>query len=215
MRRYVLVVAACLLFAPDRHALGSVITFTSPDLALGTCETQVAFMPGFFYGRLRVWEEGGVHVEVSNNYPPLGNDFLVDCRQPVRGLGLIVDPPPVGPFSMFAVDQDRIAVTSLTGDAIRRIRIGVTDYFNTPNTCDPLVFSLGFSICDFSGDLFFADYGFPNGVTSFTMRYVTDNYDGIAVLRAIETPEPMSSALLAVGLAATVRRLRRRSERVR
>jgi hypothetical protein len=81
---------------------------------------------------------------------------------------------------------------------------------NPPGTCDPLVFSVGFSICDFSGDLNFADYGFANGVTSFRMSSFTDSFDGIARIQQIEVPEPVGGALVILGLAAAMRRLRRR-----
>jgi hypothetical protein len=58
------------------------------------------------------------------------------------------------------------------------------------------------------GDLNFADYGFSNGVTAFSMHFATDNFDGVATVNQLEVPEPISAAMIAVGLTAVARRRR-------
>jgi hypothetical protein len=209
MRSALIVALAVIGVAASRPAAAAVISFDSPDLALGTCQNAPYPPPGIALGKLRVYEEAGVRVDVVNNYPGHFN-LTVDCSNPVNGLGPVIGPCCFDPY-LAAIDLDTMAVTSLSGDAIRRIRLTVTDFFGPPAACDLLVFSIGISICDFSGDLYFADYGFPNGVTSFSMKFATYNYEGFASIQQIEVPEPVGGALLALGLGAAVRRWRRAS----
>jgi hypothetical protein len=211
MRRCVAVALAVAVLVAARPATAAIISFQNPDLALGDCSFRPS--PPIASRPLRVYEEAGVRLLVFTSYPLGTNNATVDCSNPTPfpGIGLlgpvVAGPQQYPPLLMFAQDSDAITVMSLSGAAIRRIQLDVEDRF--PGPCDPLVFSLGFSICDFSGDLNFADYGFPNGVTSFRMAYLTDNVDGVAIIRQIEVPEPVGGALLALGLAAAVRRWRR------
>jgi hypothetical protein len=124
MRRCLTFALVVMVLAAARPATAAVISFNNPDLILGLCTSNP-----FGLGPLRVYEEAGVRLDVRGF--PLSSAapgwFHLDCSQNPLGLGPVIDPPPYGPIYMFAQDNMDVFVTSLTGDAIRRIRLEVTE----------------------------------------------------------------------------------------
>jgi len=216
MRLRGLLLTSTIVLASVTPSAAAIIDFTSPDIA-ATRECEGAGAPRF--AALERYEELGVRV-LSNEL--LGNRFLCD---PARAFGQFGEWQPLvlqdgdtsfGPIVYWWNDGAWLDVTSLNGQAIRGVYLTIVEK-GRADWCSEIIQSTHGSItlCDgFDGYVSFANYGFPDGLTSFRLDFGASGrphfLDPYVLLNAIDVPEPAGLALVGVALAAVRHRRRAR-----
>ena len=223
MPRHVPAALLCLLlaFACPSMSTAAVITFSSPTMA-ATQECQDSRGPRF--APLQRYEELGVRI-LTNEL--LANRFECD---PTHAFGpggqwqpLALPPAQAsyGPLVYWWNDGASMEVTSLDGHPIRGIDLTVVEKDARADWCSEIIQATAgsISLCDgFNGHVSFADHGFPDGLTSFTLAWGRSGApffsDPYVLVNAIDVdvPEPAVLTLVAIGCAAWSRR-RARSTR--